>query len=84
MKQNFCDWFDPYDMKHMEALKYYSQNGHWPKGFIPEEFKYSALKSIGEVANKVAMAYVEHYELVLPLLKIRQINKEIRDKKNGN
>lgn len=81
MKQ-FSDWFDPYDMKHMEALKSYTNTGHWPKGFVLEEHKYSALKSMGEVANKVAMAYVEHYELILPLLRIRQLNKEIREKKS--
>lgn len=82
--KHFCEWFDPYDEKHMEALRYYSYNGHWPKDFIPEEFKYSAQKAIGEIANKVAMAYVEHYELILPLLRIRQLNKEIKEKKGEN
>jgi hypothetical protein len=79
MKQ-FFEWFDPYDMKHMEALRFYSRNGSWPKGFVPEEFKYSASKSIGEIANKVAMAYVDHFELIVPLLKIRQLNKERKEK----
>ena len=33
---NFVEWFDPYNKRHIEAYKYLSKNGIWPKNFIPE------------------------------------------------
>lgn len=81
---NFSDWFDPYDMKHMAALKHFIQNGKWPEGFLPTHCNSNMPKELGILANKLAMLVIENYEEIMPMLNIKKILAEIKKKKDEN
>lgn len=35
-KKSFCEWFDPYNPKHLEAYKHLQDTGFWPEDFWKE------------------------------------------------
>ena len=58
---NISDFFDPYNMDHIEAYHHLCQTGMWPKGFIPEELKLEFESSWQFIImNKLAEAWVGH------------------------
>jgi len=34
-KESFCEWFDIYNINHIQAYRHLQQTGVWPVGFIP-------------------------------------------------
>ena len=57
------DFFDPYDIDHIEAYHQLCQTGEWPKGFIPEGIEFTNVWQV-ELAQKLADAWVG-YQLSL-------------------
>jgi len=58
---NIVDWFDPYDIKHMEAYKYLERNGYWPENFIPDSVELSSVWQIFLV-GAMARCWLKHVE----------------------
>jgi len=54
----FVDFFDEYNIEHLAAYKYLSDNGYWPKGFIPENCHMPPTWPY-QAASKLASAYVK-------------------------
>jgi len=55
------EWFDPYNVDHIEAYHHLEANGSWPFAFIPEDVE---LRSDGlwriEIQAKMADAWMSH------------------------
>jgi hypothetical protein len=56
----FNEWFDPCNLVHIEAIKFYEQNGHWPKGFIPEYVTGDTCYFRFDATFKMAKAWMEY------------------------
>lgn len=57
---SIVDFFDPLNMKHIEAWKHLAKTGFWQEGFIPEDVVFTNNWMIG-ITFKVCNAWVEHF-----------------------
>ena len=56
------DFFNPYNMRHIEAYRTLKKTGAWPKGFIPGKVKNSKLHCLSwgiRLRLKMSNAWVE-------------------------
>ena len=58
-KENFSNWFDPYNPEHMKAYEHLCKVGSWPFGFSPDGCEMSMLW-IAEIQAKMAQAWLKH------------------------
>jgi hypothetical protein len=77
---DFIDFFDIHNIDHLIAYKYLTENGTWPKGFIPENCDLSPTWMF-QIAEKMAVAYVKeaveaHVLYTRALEIIKQNNKK--------
>ena len=57
-KTHIVDFFDPYNVEHLQAYGHLSAQGTWPKGFIPKNVEVSGLWSV-MIACKMADVLVK-------------------------
>lgn len=55
----FEQWFDVNNREHLEAFQEKRETGYWPKGFIPNEYKYLCNGSL--VEYKIMTRIVDRY-----------------------
>jgi hypothetical protein len=52
------EFFDPYNMDHIEAYQHLGKTGHWPEGFLPENIEIAPLWQI-RILEKLANAWID-------------------------
>jgi hypothetical protein len=53
------DWFDPYDVSHMEAYEKLCKTGSWPEKFIPKHV-YTGYLAVININAKIAQAWMSY------------------------
>ena len=59
MSTSICEWFDPYNIKHIKAYKHLYDTGSWPEGFIPKNVEMVTSWQM-LLWSKLANAWVNH------------------------
>ena len=54
------EWFDPRSDAHLAAWRYFTENGSWPKDFIPPYVKIGPPFWVLEVIIKLSQAWVDY------------------------
>ena len=57
MATDIVEYFDVYNVDHIAAYKHLSDNGYWPKGFVPKDVVIPTLWQT-LIASKMADAWV--------------------------
>lgn len=71
-KQILTDWFDPNNIKHLVAYKHLTQNGVWPKDFLPKDIQIPPFW-ITSIQNKMIEDWIDG--------KIKELETNTMDKR---
>jgi len=59
-KISIFDWFDPYNIKHIEAFRYFQKNGKFPDGFLPNNIKQFEPNIEITLTDKITNTWIHH------------------------
>jgi hypothetical protein len=78
---NFSEWFNPYDITHVKALKYFVHNGTWPNNFLPTHCNSNISNDLVIISDKLARIFIENCEDIVPILDMKKLLAKVRRKK---
>ncbi len=79
----FSEWFDPLNMRHMEALKHFVEKGNWPDSFLPDNCHFNMSKELAIISDELARMFIDNYEDIVQMLEMKRVIAKIRSKKKS-
>ena len=57
-EKSIVDWFDPHNIKHIEAYKELQDSGSWPPNFVPQKMVFPPLWFYS-ISMKIAECWIK-------------------------